>query len=96
MNDLKYYLLTDLEFDELKVEEVESLLRNNPHYHNARELRQLNPLEVIKVKKPIDSLLQYNTKILGINSGDIKDSSLIYREGDLFIKMLLDQIQASS
>lgn len=96
MNDLKYYLLTDLEFDELKVEEVESLLRDNPHYHNARELRQLNPLEVIKVKKPIDSLLQYNTKILGINSGDIKDSSLIYREGDLFIKMLLDQIQASS
>lgn len=95
-NESRYFLLTDLDFDELRLEEVENLLRVNPHYHNARELRQLNSLEVIKIKDPEDSLLKYNTLILGINSGDIKDSTLIYRKGDLFLKMLLDQIQASS
>ncbi len=89
VEELRYFILADQNFKNEELEAIDKHLRENPHYHNARELKQLKELKVIKCDNPLDRVRDYHQKILGINLGDIKDSVLIYREGDAFIKQLL-------
>ncbi len=86
--DLCYYVLADDSFKDSDLELIENKLRENPHYLNSRKLKQLNDLRVLNHPDPRRILRMYHQEILGINSGDVKDASLIYREGDELIKRL--------
>ncbi|MGE3723927.1 MAG: GH3 auxin-responsive promoter family protein [Candidatus Sericytochromatia bacterium] len=72
-----YTLFSEQSMD---LERFEQGLRQSPHYHNARELKQLAPLQgQLKPDLP-HKLKQFFSQKKGMRLGDIKDSYLYSRE----------------
>lgn len=55
-------------------------LRQSPHYHNARELKQLSPLQGQITPDLQTRLKAFFSQVRGLKLGDIKDSYLYSRE----------------
>lgn len=59
---------------------LETRLMETPHYHNARQLKQLNPLQSLYIPDLSERIKDFYCTRRGLKRGDIKDQILYSRE----------------
>jgi hypothetical protein len=67
---------------------IEEVLCKNIHYKNSRNLKQLNNLEILFIKDLERKIIQFHQEQFSISAGDLKVSSLYFREADALITYL--------
>lgn len=75
----RYILCSDQPVDGALLEEK---LMANPHYHNARQLKQLKPLQSLYIPDLPERIKSFFCCQRGLKWGDIKDHILYSRESD--------------
>ncbi len=75
----RYFLLSDHQECPSQLEKIEVALRQNIHYHNARELTQLHQLEWLKIENLQEKIINFYED-QGIKRGDQKVNCFLYRE----------------
>lgn len=87
----RYYLFFSYHIDKGAIEQIEKILLQNVHYHNALNLGQLKTLS-IHIRQNVSHKILYYFQQKGISPGDLKMDCFLYKEWDgNLISFLLKQ-----